>query len=125
VRLLEVDNRVVVPVGANVQVLIAGTDVIHSWFVPALGVQKYAMPGRTNDLWFRADKPGVFYGQCNQICGVNHAYMPIAVEAVDRPTFERWTAEAKKRFADGGKAPLSVAEVQALDAPRVALNVSK
>ncbi len=125
IRLLEVDNRVVVPVGANVQVLIAGSDVIHSWFVPALGVQKYAMPGRINDLWFRADKPGVYYGQCNQICGVNHAYMPIAVEAVDKATFDRWTAEAKKRFADGGKAPLSVAELQALEAPRVALNLSK
>jgi cytochrome c oxidase subunit 2 len=124
-RLLEVDNRVVVPVGATVRVVIAGTDVIHSWFVPALGVQKYAMPGRLNELWFKADKPGVFYGQCNQICGVNHAYMPIAVEAVDKPTFDRWAAEAKKRFAANGSAPLSVAEVLALDATRVAANVSK
>ncbi len=124
-RMLEVDNRVVVPVGASIRVVIAGSDVIHSWFVPALGLQKYAMPGRLNETWFMADKPGVFYGQCNQICGVNHAYMPIAVEAVDKATFERWAAEAKKRFADGGQAPLSVAEVMALDAPRVALNVSK
>lgn len=124
-RMLEVDNRVVVPVGANVRVVIAGSDVIHSWFVPALGLQKYAMPGRLNETWFKADKPGVYYGQCNQICGINHAYMPIAVEAVDKATFERWAAEAKKRFADGGQAPLSVAEVLALDAPRVALNLSK
>ncbi|MBL8806498.1 MAG: cytochrome c oxidase subunit II [Rhodospirillales bacterium] len=124
-RLLDVDNRVVVPVGATVRVLIAGTDVIHSWFIPSLGVQKYAMPGRLNETWFKADKAGVFYGQCNQICGVNHGYMPIAVEAVDKATFDRWVGEAKKRFADGGQAPLSVAEVQALAAPAVAQNVSK
>jgi cytochrome c oxidase subunit 2 len=124
-RLLDVDNRLVVPVGANVRVLIAGSDVIHSWFVPSLGVQKYAMPGRLNETWFMAEKAGVFYGQCNQICGVNHGFMPIAVEAVDKATFERWAAEAKKRFADGGQAPLSVAEVQALDAPALAMNVSK
>jgi cytochrome c oxidase subunit 2 len=123
-RLLEVDNRTVVPVGATVRVVIAGTDVIHSWFVPALGVQKYAMPGRLNEIWFRVDKPGVYYGQCNQICGVNHAYMPIAVEAVDKATFDKWAEEAKKRFA-GNLPPLSVAEIQALDATRLALNAAK
>lgn len=119
-RLLDVDNRVVVPVGATVRVVIAGSDVIHSWFVPALGLQKYAMPGRLNETWVRVDKPGVYYGQCNQICGVNHAYMPIAVEAVDKATFDRWAAEAKRRFAQDGLPPLSVAEIQALDATRVA-----
>ncbi|MBI1245665.1 MAG: cytochrome c oxidase subunit II [Alphaproteobacteria bacterium] len=124
-RLLDVDNRVVVPVGATVRVEIAGVDVIHSWFIPSMGVQKYAMPGRLNETWFQIEKPGVYYGQCNQICGVNHGFMPIAVEAVDKPTFDKWAAEAKKRFADGGQAPLSVAEIQALDAPRVAQNVSK
>ena len=124
-RLLEVDNRTVVPVGATVRVVIAGADVIHSWFVPALGVQKYAMPGRLNEIWFRVDKPGVYYGQCNQICGVNHAYMPIAVEAVDKATFDRWAEAAKRRFADSGLPPLSVAEVMALEAPRLALNQTK
>jgi cytochrome c oxidase subunit II len=124
-RLLEVDNRTVVPVGATVRVVIAGADVIHSWFVPALGVQKYAMPGRLNEIWFRVDKPGVYYGQCNQICGVNHAFMPIAVEAVDPATFDRWSEAAKKRFADSGLPPLSVAEVMALEAPRLALNETK
>jgi cytochrome c oxidase subunit 2 len=98
-RLLEVDNRVVVPVGTNVRILVAGTDVIHSWFVPALGVQIYAMPGRLNETWLNVDKPGVYYGQCNQICGINHAYMPIAVEALSKEDFARWTQEAKQKYA--------------------------
>jgi cytochrome c oxidase subunit 2 len=98
-RLLEVDNRIVLPVGTEVRVLVTGNDVIHSWLVPALGVQIYAMPGRINETWVRIDKPGVYYGQCNQICGTNHGYMPIAVEAMAKADFERWTAEAKKKFA--------------------------
>lgn len=114
-RLLEVDNRVVVPVGAKIRVTLHGADVIHSWFLPALGVQKYTMPGRINEVWMMVDRPGVYYGQCNQICGVNHAYMPIAIEAVDRATFDRWTAEAKRRFAQDGSAPLSVADLRARD----------
>jgi cytochrome c oxidase subunit 2 len=125
-RLLEVDNRVVVPVGVKIRVVIHGADVIHSWFIPALGTQKYAMPGRINEIWMMADRPGVYYGQCNQICGVNHAYMPIAVEAVDKATFERWTAEAKRRFAQDGSPPLSVAELRELDArTQTALNVAR
>jgi cytochrome c oxidase subunit 2 len=125
-RLLEVDNRVVVPTGTRIRVVIHGADVIHSWYVPALGTQKYAMPGRINEIWMMANKPGVYYGQCNQICGVNHAYMPIAVESVDKPTFERWTAEAKRRFALDGSAPLSVAEIRELDArTQTALNAAR
>jgi cytochrome c oxidase subunit 2 len=98
-RLLEVDNRVVVPAGTNVRLLFAGSDVIHSWFVPSLGVQIYAMPGRLNETWVNVTKPGVYYGQCNQICGVNHAYMPIAVEALSKEDFARWVEDAKKKFA--------------------------
>jgi cytochrome c oxidase subunit 2 len=98
-RLLEVDNRVVLPVETNVRVLIGGTDVMHSWLIPALGLQTYAVPGRTNETWVRISKPGVYYGQCNQICGINHAYMPIAVEAVSKADFEKWVAEAKQNFA--------------------------
>lgn len=109
-RLLEVDNRIVLPVDTNVRILIAGTDVIHSWFVPALGVQTYAMPGRLNESWVRITKPGVYYGQCNQICGINHAYMPIAVEAVSKDAYQRWTAEAKRKFAKGPEAPVVLAE---------------
>ncbi len=98
-RLLEVDNRVVVPVDTNVRILVGGTDVMHSWMVSSLGVQIYAVPGRVNETWVRVNKPGVYYGQCNQICGINHAYMPIAVEALPKAEFERWVADAKRKFA--------------------------
>ncbi|MGE0714349.1 MAG: cytochrome c oxidase subunit II [Alphaproteobacteria bacterium] len=98
-RLLDVDNRLVLPVGTVVRVLINGNDVMHSWFVPSLGVQHYATPGRTNESWVRIDKEGVYYGQCNQICGVNHGFMPIAVEAVSKEAFARWVDDAKKKYA--------------------------
>lgn len=98
-RLLTVDNPVVVPVGATVRVLVTGTDVIHSWFIPSLGVQKYAVIGRTNETWFKVDKPGTYYGQCNQICGLNHPFMPIEIKAVSKDDFGKWLGEAKKKFA--------------------------
>jgi len=98
-RLLEVDNRVVLPVDTNVRILVAGTDVMHSWMISSLGVQIYAVPGRVNETWVRIDKPGVYYGQCNQICGTNHAYMPIAVEGVSKEDFKKWVEDAKKKFA--------------------------
>ena len=104
---LDVDNQLVIPVGANVRVLTTGHDVIHSFFVPALGVQKYTIPGRTLETWMRADRPGVFYGQCNQICGTNHWFMPIAVRAVTRAEFDAWVTDAQKRFARAdGSAPV-------------------
>ncbi|MBR0644772.1 cytochrome c oxidase subunit II [Plastoroseomonas hellenica] len=96
---LAVDNPLVVPVGANVRVITTGQDVIHSFFVPSLGVQKYTIPGRTLETWFRADRPGTFYGQCNQICGQNHWFMPIVVRAVPQAEFQAWAAEARTRFA--------------------------
>jgi cytochrome c oxidase subunit 2 len=100
-RNLEVDNPLVIPVGANVRVLSTGQDVIHSFFVPSLGVQRYSIPGRTLETWMRADRPGTFYGQCNQICGVNHWFMPIVVRAVPQAEFEAWASEAQTRFAQG------------------------
>jgi cytochrome c oxidase subunit 2 len=107
---LDVDNQLVIPVGANVRVLTTGHDVIHSFFVPALGVQKYTIPGRTLETWMRADRPGIFYGQCNQICGTNHWFMPIAVRAVPRAEFDAWVADAQKRFARAdGSAPVIAA----------------
>jgi cytochrome c oxidase subunit II len=99
-RLLDVDNQLVVPVGKNIRVLQTSTDVIHSWFVPALGVQRYAIPGRTIETWFRVDQPGVFYGECNQICGTNHSRMPIVVRAVSPQEFDAWLIEAKTKFSD-------------------------
>jgi cytochrome c oxidase subunit 2 len=113
IRGLSVDNPLVVPVGANIRILTTGQDVIHSFFVPSLGVQKYTIPGRTLETWIRADRPGVFYGQCNQICGVNHSFMPIEVRAVPREEFNAWTEQARTRFAQGlppGPPPSVLAE---------------
>jgi cytochrome c oxidase subunit 2 len=98
-RNLEVDEPLVVPVGKTVRVITNGVDVIHSFFVPSLGVQKYTIPGRALETWFRADRPGTFYGQCNQICGVNHWFMPIQVRAVPEAEFEAWVGQARQRFA--------------------------
>ena len=102
VRLLDVDNRMVVPVGATIRLLVTSSDVIHSFFVPSLGVQIYGVPGRLNQAWMRIDKPGVYYGQCNQLCGLNHAFMPIAIQAVSKPEFSSWVEAAKKKYAAAG-----------------------
>ncbi|MCC7426182.1 MAG: cytochrome c oxidase subunit II [Alphaproteobacteria bacterium] len=99
IRLLSVDNEMVVPAGRNVRVLTTSVDVIHSFYVPSFGVQKYNIPGRTLETWFRADRPGMYYGQCNQICGTNHAYMPIAIRVVPEAEFQTWVGEARRRFA--------------------------
>jgi cytochrome c oxidase subunit 2 len=98
-RLLTVNNPLVVPVKTPIRVLITGTDVIHSWFVPSFGVQEYAVVGRLNESWFSVDRPGTYYGQCNQLCGLNHAFMPIEIRAVSADDFQRWLGEAKKKFA--------------------------
>jgi cytochrome c oxidase subunit 2 len=116
-RLLAVDNPLVLPVGKDIRILITGADVIHSFFVPALGVQRYAIPGRTIETWVRVDKPGTYYGECNQICGQNHSRMPIAVQAMSEQDFDAWLKEAKTKFSatDPGEqtpAVQNVAEVQ-------------
>src|ERR1700740_3592181 len=106
-RLLDVDNPLVVPVNTVIRVYVTGTDVTHSWFVPSFGVQEYAIVGRLNESWMNVEHPGVYYGQCNQICGINHAFMPIKVEAVSKDEFQRWLGDAKKKFAhknEGGDA---------------------
>ena len=109
-RLLTVDNDLVVPAGKNIRVLETSSDVIHSFFVPSLGVQRYAIPGRTIETWFRADQPGIYVGECNQICGTNHSRMPIVVRAVTPQEFDAWLAQAKTKFADAGnKATASAA----------------
>jgi cytochrome c oxidase subunit 2 len=98
-RLLDVDNPLVVPVGTTIRVLVTGTDVIHSWFIPSFGVQEYAIIGRLNETWMQVEREGTYYGECNQICGVNHAFMPIEVKALSKPDFATWLGEAKKKFA--------------------------
>ena len=95
-RLLDVDNQMVIPVGKKIRILTSSSDVIHSFFIPAFGVQRYAIPGRTIETWLEADQVGTFYGECNQICGQDHSRMPISVRAVSAADFDTWVTEAKK-----------------------------
>jgi cytochrome c oxidase subunit II len=117
-RLLDVDNQLVVPVGKNIRILATSADVIHSFFIPSLGVQRYAIPGRTVETWMRVNKPGTYYGECNQICGTNHSHMPISVRAVPQAEFDAWVAQAKTKFAasndvpGGGSAAMRLASAQ-------------
>ncbi|MEC9369625.1 MAG: cytochrome c oxidase subunit II [Pseudomonadota bacterium] len=95
-RLLSVDNEVVVPVNKNVHVLVTASDVLHNWTVPAFGVKIDAVPGRLLKTWFRAEKTGVYYGQCSELCGSKHAFMPITVRVVSDAEFTAWVAGRKK-----------------------------
>jgi cytochrome c oxidase subunit 2 len=110
-RLLAVDERMVVPQGATVKVIITAADVIHSWGVPAFWVKLDAVPGRLNETWFKTDKPGVYYGQCFELCGARHAYMPIAVEVLPPAQFAAWVASKGGTMPGpgGAKAPDSTA----------------
>ena len=108
-RLLEVDNPVVVPVDTVIRILVTGTDVLHSWFMPAMGVQEYAVIGRVNEAWMSVEREGTYYGQCNQICGVNHPFMPIEIKAVSKADFAKWVDAAKKKFSSTGTAKLQLA----------------
>lgn len=99
-RLLSVDNNLVVPVGAKVRILLTSADVLHSWAVPSLGVKMDAIPGRTNETWFKITKPGFYYGQCSEICGAGHGFMPIGIEAVDKDSFQLWLKQAQKQFTN-------------------------
>nr|BBB55736.1 cytochrome c oxidase subunit II [Raneya brasiliensis] len=91
-RLLEADNRMIIPVKSPIRILISAEDVLHSWAVPALGVKMDAIPGRLNQTAFISSRPGVFYGQCSEICGANHSFMPIVVEAAPLEHFENWSS---------------------------------
>jgi cytochrome c oxidase subunit II len=98
-RLLGVDNEMVVPVNKVIRVQTTGADVIHSFAVPAFGIKIDAIPGRLNETWFKATKTGMFYGQCSELCGKDHAFMPIAVRVVSDQEFSAWVEDAKKKFA--------------------------
>ena len=98
-RLLSTDNVVVLPVDTNIQILMTGGDVIHSWAMPALGIKIDAMPGRLNETWVRINKPGTYYGQCSELCGKDHSYMPIEVRAVSKEDFQAWVTKAKVEFS--------------------------
>ena len=110
-RLLTTDTRVVVPVGKVIRVQMTSTDVLHSWAVPSLGVKKDAVPGRLNELWFEADREGIFYGQCSELCGTNHGFMPIEVHAVSEEEFLAWVEDSKEKYAKVGN-NLNVAEIK-------------
>jgi cytochrome c oxidase subunit 2 len=112
-RLLAVDNEMVVPVNKTVRVITTGADVIHSFAVPSFGIKIDAVPGRINETWFKATREGIYYGQCSELCGKDHAYMPIAVHVVSEQAFAAWLEEAKKKYArDGVVPPTNVATAQ-------------
>jgi cytochrome c oxidase subunit 2 len=104
-RLLAVDNDMVVPVNKVVRVLVTGADVIHSFSVPSFGIKIDAIPGRINETWFKAEKEGMYYGQCSQLCGRDHAFMPIAIHVVSEKDYTAWLDQAKKKYASTGDAP--------------------
>ena len=112
-RLLAVDNEMVVPVNKTVRVITTGSDVIHSFAVPSFGIKIDAVPGRINETWFTATREGVYYGQCSELCGKDHAFMPIAVHVVSEQAFSAWVEEAKKKYArDDALPPSTVAAAQ-------------
>lgn len=100
--LLAVDNPMVVPVGKTVVMQVTGADVIHSWTVPSFGVKQDAVPGRLAQLWFTPEKEGLFFGQCSQLCGQAHAYMPVAVKVVSQEEYDTWLQKTKAEYADAG-----------------------
>jgi cytochrome c oxidase subunit 2 len=112
-RLLAVDNELVVPVNKTVHVLTTAPDVIHSFAVPSFGIKIDAIPGRINETWFKATREGVYYGQCSELCGKNHAFMPIAVRVLSEQDFATWVEEAKKKYAaHEPPSPVNMASVQ-------------
>lgn len=110
-RLLDTDTRFVVPVNKTVKLLVTADDVLHSWAIPAFGIKIDAVPGRLNETWFRVEEIGTYYGQCSELCGINHAFMPIVVEVVTQGEFDAWLIRAKEYYAaigPSGDAPVGV-----------------
>jgi cytochrome c oxidase subunit 2 len=112
--LLEVDNPLVVPVDAKVRLLITANDVIHAWWVPAFGVKQDAIPGFVRDTWFRAERPGIYRGQCAELCGRAHAYMPVVVEVKSKEDYAKWVGEQKQKVAAAANDPNKVWDLAAL-----------
>lgn len=98
-RLLEVDNQIVVPVDTTIRLLFTASDVLHSWTIPSFGVKKDCVPGRLNEAWIHVTKPGVYYGQCSELCGMQHGFMPIAVKVVSKEEYANWLKEAKTKYS--------------------------
>jgi cytochrome c oxidase subunit II len=111
-RLLAADSEMVVPVNKNVHVLTTGADVIHSFAVPSFGIKIDAIPGRINETWFKATREGIYYGQCSELCGRDHAFMPINVRVVSEQAFAAWVEDAKKKYATNDNTRINLAAVQ-------------
>ena len=110
-RLLTVDNEVYVPVNKVIKVMITANDVLHAWALPSFGVKRDAVPGRINETWFKADRTGTYYGQCSELCGIKHAFMPITVNVVTDDEYAKWLEEAKQNFAlEGATTNIKVAK---------------
>ena len=108
-RLLATDEAVVLPVGAKIRLLTTADDVIHSWAIPALGVKMDSVPGRVNETWFQINREGTYYGQCSELCGTLHGFMPIMIEAVSQEEFDAWVEEAQEEFAAANETPTELA----------------
>lgn len=115
-RLLAVDQEIVVPVDTTVRVVVTAGDVLHAFAVPAFGVKIDAVPGRLNETWFRVTTPGIYFGQCSELCGTNHAYMPIQVRAVPREDYDTWLEEMAQQYAEAPSALPGAAATQVADA---------
>ncbi len=100
-RLLDTDNAVVLPVDTNIRILVAADDVLHAFALPSLGIKLDAVPGRLNETWVRINREGTYYGQCSELCGTGHSYMPIMIVAVSKAEFDRWVGQAREEFAQG------------------------
>jgi len=109
-RLLSTDNELVLPVNVPIRLQMTADDVIHAWAVPAFGIKTDAVPGRLNETWVQISTPGVYYGQCSELCGVNHGFMPITVRAVPREQFQAWLEDARVKFASNASPALASAE---------------
>ena len=110
--LLATDTQVVVPVGKTIVMQITGGDVIHSWTIPAFGVKQDGIPGRLAELWFTPEREGIYFGQCSELCGIAHAYMPITVKVVSEAEYAEWIAQMKEEYASNDAAPAAEAPVQ-------------
>ena len=112
-RLLATDEAVVLPVGVKIRLLTTADDVIHSWAIPAFGVKMDSVPGRVNETWFQINREGTYYGQCSELCGTLHGFMPIMIEAVSQEEFDAWVVEAQEEYASANDTPTQVASLVA------------
>jgi cytochrome c oxidase subunit 2 len=117
-RLLATDTAMVVPVDTTVRVLVTSADVIHAFAMPAFGLKIDSVPGRMNETWFKAEKTGTFYGQCSELCGIRHAFMPIRIEVVEKEAFAAWVEEAQEEYAEVETSKSQLAGVQDLTSTR-------